>query len=135
MYFNQLFVSRDLLIHLQNIVFEQQEVWERIGKQNHLCKECCRTFDFRFDSNVEMLFVNRNDSTCVTIAKNRKKVSSFHSTLRWDRSTKYKWSLPQPRVIKQYNLFSGSTWLACRKICYKYYKKQKMELAIVHKIH
>lgn len=94
-YFDNLFTSRDLLIHLQKCGYRATGTLREnrlsmcpIKDSKSLGKEDRGTYDFRFDVNGEILFVKWNDNKCVTIATNFDGIEPLAQTSRWDRKLK-----------------------------------------------
>ncbi|KAB0805128.1 hypothetical protein PPYR_02098 [Photinus pyralis] len=113
-YFDNLFTSRDLLLYLQQKGFRATGTLRenRLAKcpikdSKSLGKESRGVFDYRFDSSGEILFLKWNDNKCVTIATNHETIEPLHQAARWDRKNKEKKQIPQPRVLKQYNIHMG----------------------------
>lgn len=113
-YFDNLFTSRDLLLYLQQQGFRATGTLRenRLSKcpikdSKTLGKEARGTFDYRFDTTGEILFLKWNDNKCVTIATNHENVEPLHQASRWDRKAKEKKQIPQPSVLKKYNTHMG----------------------------
>lgn len=113
-YFDNLFTSRDLLLHLQEQGFRATGTLRenRLGKctikdSKSLAKDPRGTFDHRFDSNGEILILKWNDNKCVSIATNHDYIEPLSQAPRWDRKAKEKKNIPQPRVLKNYNTHMG----------------------------
>ncbi|KAF2890895.1 hypothetical protein ILUMI_15278 [Ignelater luminosus] len=85
----------------QSETCEQEDI--NLPDSKTLGKEERGSFDYRFDTNVEILIVKWNDNKCVTIATNFDTIEPLNKASRWDRKAKEKRYLPQPRLVKQYN--------------------------------
>ncbi|XP_039631232.1 piggyBac transposable element-derived protein 3-like [Polypterus senegalus] len=113
-FFDNLFTSRDLLIHLRDVGFRASGTL----RQNRLCKcplkdskelskEPRGTFDSAFDLEGEVLFMKWNDNNCVAIGTNFDTVYLLSHASRWSRTSRQKVSVPQPNAIKSYNKYMG----------------------------
>lgn len=113
-YFDNLFTSRDLLLHLQEKGFRATGTLRenRLSKcpikdSKSLGKEPRGCFDYRFDTTGEVLILKWNDNKCVTIATNHETIVPLYQATRWDRKAKEKKQIQQPTVLKKYNCYMG----------------------------
>lgn len=113
-YFDNLFTSRDLLIYLRKLGYRATGTLREnrlqkcpIKDSKSLGKEDRGTFDFRFDTNGEILVVKWNDNKCVTAATNFDYIEPLFQASRWDRKARAKRAIPQPQLLKNYNSWMG----------------------------
>lgn len=65
------------------------------------------SYDFRFDTNNEVLLVKWNDNKCVCLVTNFDLVEPLATVPRWNAKEKAREQIPQPRVINNYNQYMG----------------------------
>ena len=65
------------------------------------------SFDFSFENEAEVMMVKWNDNSIVTVATNNGTVQPLASAKRYNRKEKRSVSVPQPRVISEYNKNMG----------------------------
>ena len=67
-------------------------------------KEPRGTFDYRFDTNNEILIVRWLDNKCVTMGTNYDTVEPLNHVLRWRKQEKVRGNVDQPHVLSSYNV-------------------------------
>ena len=114
MFFDNLFTGYELLVHLRNTGFQATGTIRenRLKKcplkgSNKMKKQERGTYDYKFDTNKEILFVKWLDNTCVTVGTNYDSLEPFHKVQRWQRDKKAKGFVSQPNVLKNYSSFAG----------------------------
>ncbi|XP_033231513.1 piggyBac transposable element-derived protein 3-like [Belonocnema kinseyi] len=75
------------------------------------------TYDFSFDNEQKLLLVRWNDNSVVTVATNNCTIEPLVSAKRYNRKEKRKESIPQPKVIAEYNQHMGGVDLHDNGIC------------------
>ena len=66
-------------------------------------KEEPRAYDYRFDSNKEILITKWVDNKSVTVGTNYDIIQPTRNVQRWQRDKKCKGNVPQPNVLNSYN--------------------------------
>ncbi|XP_066959027.1 piggyBac transposable element-derived protein 3-like [Macrobrachium rosenbergii] len=113
-YFYNYFTGYELLVHLRNIGFQASGTHREnclknctLKSTNDMRKETRGSYDYRFDTNEEVLMVNWLDNKCVTVGTNYDTVEPLAKVQRWIKTSKSKGSVPQPNAIFDYNKCMG----------------------------
>lgn len=75
------------------------------------------SYDFSFDNEQKILLVRWNDNSVVTVATNNCTVEPLVNAKRYNRKEKKTVSIPQPKVIADYNQHMGGVDLHDNGIC------------------
>lgn len=75
------------------------------------------SYDFCFENEREILLVRWNDNSVVTVATNNSTIEPLVSAKRYNRKEKTTVSIPQPKVIAEYNQHMGGVDLHDNGIC------------------
>lgn len=113
-YFDNLFTGHDLLVHLRELGFQASGTIREnrlrkcpLKSTKDMMKENRGSYDYRFDTNEEILIVKWHDNKCVTVGTNFDTVQPLSRVQRWLRDSKTKGYVPQPNVINNYNKYMG----------------------------
>lgn len=109
-YFDNLFTSPDLLVHLKRIGVGATGTVrkDRVSESNEVDKKAPRgTYEVKHDVNSGINFITVMDSKPVSILSTRAGVTPLSSVKRIDKETRRKKDLPFPNAFTAYNKFMG----------------------------
>ena len=113
-YFDNYFTGYDLLVHLRNLGFQATRTIREnrlkhcpIKSDKDLKKDKRGAYDYRFDTNEEILIIKWFDNKCVTVGSNFDTIEPLAKVQRWIKDCKSKEGVPQPHAIYNYNKNMG----------------------------
>ena len=114
LYFDNLFTSRALLGELRSrgiratgTVRENRMEKCPTRPTKDLQKDKRGAFDYHFETTEKVLAVRWNDNNVASVMTNFDSIGPMASIQRFDRTQKKKVDVPQPRVLRSYNIAMG----------------------------